>query len=150
MFIPNPGHAIERGAAYRQAAIRLGLLPLNLPHLERDLEQIREDMSTAVEQLLETVGKVRLSTMPLCPKASRAAPDLQIKCWGLQWSTVRSELVASHLFPAMEVLMSLCSAFLLTIFDRDYCSACTEFRSWWGSGANEKTIAPPPEDRKCP
>jgi hypothetical protein len=140
--------AIEQGAAYRQASIRLGQTPLSISQLGHDLAEIYRDMEVAITELLESVGSVRGATMTLCPKVSSAALELQGKCWGPQWSTVCSELVASHLFPAVEVLLSLCSAFLLIIFDRECCSACIEFRSQLGSGANGKTIAPPPEECK--
>ena len=148
MLLSRVGRAIEQGAAYRQASIRLGLLPLSISQLEHDLAGICSDMEAAITELLESVGNVCSATMLLCPEVSSATLELHVKCWGPQWSMVCSELVASHLFPAVEVLLSLCSAFLLTIFDRECCSACIEFRSRLGFGANGKTIAPPPEERK--
>lgn len=150
LFLSNSGHAIERGAASRESFIRLGLIPLNITQLERDIAEIYGDMEAAITELLASVGNVRSATMSLCPKVSSTALELQVKCWGPKWSTVCSGLVASNLFPAVEVLLSLCSAFLLKLLDRECCSACIEFRSRLGFGANGKTIAPPPEERQWP
>lgn len=128
---------------------QLALIPLSISQIQRDFADLRTDMLTATTELLETVGNVRSTTMPLCPKANMAALELQVKCWGPQWSAVRSELVALHLFPAFEVLMSLCSAFLLMIFDRE-CSLLVESRSLLDSGGiYGRAIASLLGDRKC-
>jgi hypothetical protein len=146
--LPYPGPAL-RSLVQSKSSNQLTLIPLSVSQLQRDLAEIRTDMLAATNGLLETIGNVCGATMPLCPRASLSALELQVKCWGPQWSAVRSELVTSHLFPASEVLMSLCSAFLLTIFDRE-CSAYTDFRSRLGSGAYDQAIASLLEESKWP
>lgn len=136
-------------ANQHKISTQLTLIPLSISQIQRDLAALHTDMSVAVTELLEKVGNVRSATMPLCPKANMAAIELQVKCWGPQWSDVRSELVALHLFPAFEVLMSLCSAFLLMIFDRE-CSLLVESRSLLDSGGiYGRAIASLLGDRKC-
>jgi len=125
-------------------------MPLSISHLKQDLAEIRTDMLRAITELLESVGNVHSATMPLCQKASSAALELQAKCWGPQWPMVRKGLVASHLFPAFEVLMSLCSAFLILVLDRD-CPILGGFRSDLDAlGVYGEATGSLLEDRKCP
>jgi hypothetical protein len=146
--LPHPVPALWP-ANQHKISNQLTLIPLSISQIERDLTELRTDMLATTTELLEKVGNVRSATMPLCPKANPSALELQVKCWGSQWSTVRSELVALHLFPAFEVLMSLCSAFLLTVFDRE-CSQLAASRSLLDSGgAYGSAIASLLGDRKC-
>jgi hypothetical protein len=148
--LANSGVASQLAGQQDFSISRL-LIPLSISQVERDLTAIRTDMSEATAQLLASVGNVRRATMPLSPTVSSSALALQVKCWGLQWSSVRSELVDRNLFPAVEVLMSLCSAFLTNIFDRQ-CSACVAHRNQSRSkdGTHGRAISSLLEHRKYP
>lgn len=146
--LPHPGPALWQTIQHNSSG-QLTLISLSISQIQRDLAEIRLDMLAATTELLEKVGNVRSATMPLCPKANMYALELQVKCWGSQWSNVRSELVALHLFPAFEVLISLCSAFLLIVFERE-CSLFVGVRSLLESGGTYgRAIASLLGDRTC-
>lgn len=95
-------------------------IPLNISQLEREISAIQTHTVEATTQLLEHIGDVRQSQMPLCPEAPSSAVVLLVRCWGSQWSETQLELVQSKLFVVPEVVMSLCSAYLLELFNREW------------------------------
>jgi hypothetical protein len=117
----SPGPAFQ----YPNAQLSDGHAPvaLNITHLDYEISAIHTDMLEATNELLESIGDGRESQMTLCPRAHPSAVELQIKCWGPHCWEVRSELIGSKLFAVPEVVMSLCSAYLLELFNREW-STC--------------------------
>jgi len=96
-------------------------LTLNITQLEHELSAIHKGTEEATTELLESVGSVRKSKMPLCVRTSSSSSDeLQVRCWGPQWSEICSELEESKLFAVPQVVLSLCSAYFLGLFNREW------------------------------
>lgn len=88
------------------------LIPLNIDDLGRDLETSRNDLLTATNQILMSIGRVENRDCPLAPRSARELIVLHKRCWGSDWKDVQRKLTLHYLFPAPQVIMALLSAFL--------------------------------------